>query len=140
MGKAMQTDFQPGASLRVFIVEDSQPVRERLEQLLASIDGIQCVGSAASADTAVSAILKIHPDAVILDIWLAQGTGFDVLRALKGRIVDSPVYVFSNLATEPYRRLAAQLGASAFFDKTTQIDDMRKVLTERVEEHKTLLH
>ena len=136
----MQSVRQTSASLHVFIVEDSQPVRERLEEMLASIEGTRCAGCAATAETAISQILDTHPHAVILDIWLAQGSGFDVLRALRGRAPQIPIYVFSNFSMEPYRRLAIRLGAAVFFDKTAQIEDMRELLTQRAAQHITLLH
>ena len=60
-----------------------------------------------------------------VDVSLAQGTGFDVLRALHARAPDVDVYMLSNFATEPYRRLAERLGARGFFDKTTELERMR---------------
>jgi DNA-binding NarL/FixJ family response regulator len=119
------------AALQVFIVEDSQPVRERLEELLGSIEGARCAGVADSADAAIQGIVDAHPDAVLLDIALLRGSGFDVLRALQVRAPDVAVYVLSNHTNEPYRRMALQLGARAFFDKTTQIADVRELLSRR---------
>jgi DNA-binding NarL/FixJ family response regulator len=140
MGKALPLEVKTAAALRVFIVEDSPPVRERLEELLASIEGARCAGAADTADAAIQGIVDAHPDAVLLDIALARGSGFDVLRALHVRVPDIPVYVLSNHTSEPYRRMALQLGASAFFDKTTQIGDMRELLSRRALYNKTLPH
>ena len=128
MEKATQSIHGTGPSLHVFIVEDSEPVRERLEEMLASIAGARCAGSAGTAEEATGEILRGRPDAVILDIGLSQGSGFDVLRALQKDVAAMPVYVLTNHSTEPYRRLAMRLGAAAFFDKTTQIDDLRALL------------
>lgn len=140
MGNTKQTNVNPDAGLRVFIVESSQFIRERLEQMIASIGGICCAGSATTADDAIRGILDTHPNAVILDIGLAQGSGFDVLRALQGRVSDTAFYVFSNFAIEPYRRLATRLGATRFFDKTTQIEDMRELLKKRAAEVSIQMH
>lgn len=124
----MQSNTGMDASLHVFVVEDSVPVRERLLELLASIEGASCAGSAGTAEEATWKILSANPDAVILDIGLSHGSGFDVLRALQKDSAGIPVYVLSNHSTEPYRRLALKLGAAAFFDKTTQIDELRAML------------
>ena len=140
MGKATQSLVRTRVPLQVFIVEDSQAVRQRLEEMLASIAGTCLAGFAASAETAISAILDKHPHAVILDIGLAQGSGFEVLRTLRGRAPQIPVYVFSNFSMEPYRRLAIRLGAAVFFDKTEQIEDMRELLTQHAAQHITQLH
>ena len=117
--------------MKIFLVEDSPLVRERLMTLLASIEGTSTVGYAASAEEAIRGILAAHPDVVVLDIKLAAGTGFDVLRAVREREPGIDVYMLSNFATQPYRRLAAQLGACDFFDKSTEMNDVRTVLTQR---------
>jgi len=140
MGKATQSVLQNSASLHVFIVEDSQPVRERIEEMLSSIQGTRCAGWAATAEAAIRGILDTHPHAVILDVGLAQGSGFAVLRAVQGCTPQIPVYVFSNFSIEPYRRLAIRLGATVFFDKTDQIEDMRELLTQHAAQHTNPLH
>lgn len=124
----MQSSNGTGSSLQVFVVEDSAPVRERLLEMLASIEGATCAGSADTAAEATGRILHAQPDAVILDIGLSQGSGFDVLRALQKDSAAISVYVLSNHSNEPYRRLALKLGAAAFFDKTTQIDELCALL------------
>ncbi len=89
------------------------------------------VGCAAAADEAIRNILDARPDVVVLDIRLAQGSGFDVLRALRERTPEIDVYMLSNFATEPYRRLAQRLGATEFFDKSTQFQAVREALARR---------
>ena len=116
---------------RVFIVEDSSPVLERLEEMVGNIAGVHCAGSAGTADAALRGITATRPDAVILDVVLAQGNGFEVLRALTAAALPTEIYMFSNLASEPYRRLAQRLGAAAFFDKSSQTDEMRTLLAQR---------
>jgi len=135
-----QSHRAPIAPLRVFIVEDSRQVLERLEEMVGDIDGASFAGSAATVDAALRGIADTRPDAVILDIRLEHGSGFDVLRALKTAALPTPVYIFSNLATEPYRRMAQRLGATAFFDKCNQTDDMRALLAQRAAQHAAQLH
>ena len=118
-------------TVEVFLVEDSAPVAQRIEEMLVAIEGVRTVGSAARADDAIRDILDLRPDAVLCDISLAQGTGFDVLRALRERAPDVEVYMLSNFATEPYRRLAARLGARDFFDKSTELVRLRDAVAER---------
>lgn len=118
-------------ALRVFIVEDSPIVRERLVALLGSIDGAAAIGQASRADEAIHGILETQPDAVVLDLKLAEGSGFDVLRAVHERAPGIDLYMLSNFATEPYRRMAARLGARGFFDKSNEFQRVRDVLATR---------
>jgi DNA-binding NarL/FixJ family response regulator len=116
---------------RVFLVEDSAPVCERVLSMLSSIDGVNAIGSASTAQDAERAILETQPDAVLLDIKLAQGSGFDVLRALRKRAPQIEIYMLSNFAATPYRERAESLGARGFFDKTTEIERLRRTMAER---------
>lgn len=117
-------------SMDVFLVEDSAPLVQRLVEMLGAIEGVRTVGSAARADDAIRSVLTLHPDAVLCDVSLAQGTGFDVLRALREQAPAVEVYMLSNFATEPYRRLAARLGARDFFDKSTELGRMRDAVAK----------
>lgn len=117
--------------LKVFLVDDSEPVRTRIEALLAGIPSICIVGQAGDADTAVRDILAACPDVVVLDLKLGEKTGFDVLRALRraGSRVD--VYMLSNFATPAYRAVAERLGALGFFDKSAEFDQLRATIAAR---------
>jgi DNA-binding NarL/FixJ family response regulator len=122
-----------GGVQKVFLVEDSGPVRQRLHDLLAAT-GACIVGHAQCAQEAIEAILEKKPDVVVLDLSLAAGSGFDVLRAVHSRQPQIDFYMLSNFASEPYRRFAAQLGARGFFDKTSEFERVRDVVAARTAE------
>jgi DNA-binding NarL/FixJ family response regulator len=117
--------------LKIFLVDDSAPVRERIEAMLASIPCLQVIGQAADADAAVRGILDGQPDIVVLDLKLGEASGFDVLRALREAGSRAEVYMLSNFATPAYRRRAEQLGARGFFDKSTEFEHLRAVIAAR---------
>jgi len=100
--------------------------------MLASIEGATEIGHAAGASDAIRRIIALQPDAVVLDLQLAEGTGFDVLRAVRERAPATEFYMLTNFAAEPYRRLAARLGAREFFDKTSEFQGVRAALAARV--------
>jgi len=120
--------------MKIFLVEDSPPVRERLEAMLAPLAGALVVGHADGAEAAVRAILAEQPDIVVLDLKLAQGSGFDVLRALRDAGSRAEVYMLSNFATPAYRSAAERLGARGFFDKSQEFERLREVLAARAAE------
>ena len=97
--------------MQVFLVEDSPPVRERLTDMLLALPGTQVLGHAVEADGAIREILAGAPDVVLLDISLASGSGFDVLRAVRPQAPQIDFYVLSNVSAYPYRQLADTLGA-----------------------------
>lgn len=116
--------------MKVFLVEDSALLRERVQAILASIPGATSVGHAASADEAIAAIATARPDVVVLDLQLESGSGFDVLRALPAGLARPAVYVLTNFANDAYRRKAESLGARGFFDKSQEFERLREALAE----------
>ncbi len=116
----------------VYVVEDSPLVCERLLEMLDAVPGARVVGVAARADQATEEILATHPDIVVLDIRLEQGSGFDVLRAVRERAPRTEVYMLSSFVSDPYRHLALQLGARDFFDKSTDFARVRDIVAARV--------
>jgi DNA-binding NarL/FixJ family response regulator len=115
------------APVKVFLVEDSAMLRQRLLAILGSIPGAVSCGHAAGAAEAISGIQSAKPDAVVLDIQLEDGSGFDVLRAVGG---STAVYVLTNFANDAYRRKAEALGARGFFDKSTEVERLRQALLQ----------
>ena len=117
--------------MRIFLVEDSAPVRKRLEAILAGIAGALVIGHAEEADAAVQAILAAQPDVVVLDLKLAKGSGFDVLRALRAAKAQADVYMLTNFASPAYRSAAERLGVRGFFDKSQEFEHLRDALAAR---------
>lgn len=115
---------------RVFLVEDSAPIRERLTGLLAEIDGIQMVGAADTAAAAIAGIFDTRPDAVVLDIGLAEGSGIDVLRQVHPRAPGIVFIMLTNFASPQYRKICMQAGASHFVDKSTEINEVRRLVSD----------
>ena len=115
----------------VFLVDDSPLIRARLRAMLDAMPGVETVGEADGADAAIAAILGRRPQVVLLDMSLAQGTGFDVLRAVHETAPEVAFYMLSNFATPPYRRLAERLGARGYFDKSSDFERVREVFERK---------
>ena len=93
-------------------------------------DGEKVVGHADDATTAIAEIAALHPDAVVVDIALREGTGLHVLKEI-GELPeeDRPArVVLTNFNREWYRDAAKRLGADYFFDKSREIPEMLDVL------------
>jgi DNA-binding NarL/FixJ family response regulator len=118
--------------MEIFLVEDSPLLRTRLAEMLDAIPGASVVGEAEHADVAIRDILAMQPDVVVLDLSLAGGTsGFEVLRAVSRQAPEIDIYMISNFVAEPYRELAERLGARDFFDKSRELERVRRVIAER---------
>jgi CheY-like chemotaxis protein len=68
-------------ALRVLIVDDSVPFRRAARALLER-RGYSVVGEADGAASGLTAIERMRPDAVLLDVRLPDGSGFDLCTLL----------------------------------------------------------
>jgi two-component system LytT family response regulator len=64
---------------RIVIIDDEADARESLRNLLALCPGVELVGEADGIATGFQLLASAKPDAVLLDISLSDGTGFDLL-------------------------------------------------------------
>jgi two-component system LytT family response regulator len=69
--------------VRILIVDDEAPARERLKRLLAGIEGVELVGEAEDGPQAVELIEQEQPDLVLLDVQMPGLDGFGVIEALE---------------------------------------------------------
>jgi two-component system, LytTR family, response regulator len=68
--------------MRTLIVDDEEPARDRLRQLLSSIDDVEIVGEAGDGEQAIQQILELRPDLVFLDIQMPACSGLEVAASL----------------------------------------------------------
>lgn len=103
--------------MRVFLVEDSPVIRERLREAVALVEGAEVVMEAEMEQDAVRGILEQRPDVVVLDLALAKGSGVEVLRQVKAAQPAIKVIVLTNKTEPQYRKKCLALGADCFLDK-----------------------
>src|SRR6185295_15400986 len=97
--------------MRIFLVENSPHILKRLSEVLSAPPGVVLVGQAAGAKQAVEEILRLRPQVVLLDVELDQGTGFDVLVALRDNAPEIDAYMLTSFVIDALRGLAGKLGA-----------------------------
>jgi DNA-binding NarL/FixJ family response regulator len=118
--------------MRVFLVDDSLLIRQRLARMLLSVKGVQVVGEALQAREATSSILQIKPDLVVLDVQLLSGTGMEVLQSIK-KVQPAPIVIIVTNFPE-YRKKYLEAGADFFFDKSTEFHNIPLVLGRLIKE------
>lgn len=121
--------------MRVLIADDSDLIRQRLGTMLSELRGMELAGEARDSLEATKLALTLKPDAVILDIRMPAGSGFDVLENIK-RVAPAPkVIMLTNHPYPQYRKRAEDAGADFFFDKATDFDKVAEAL-EQMAQHR----
>jgi DNA-binding NarL/FixJ family response regulator len=104
----------------VFIVDDSQSIRETLQDLLLSTGKFQVVGTAGGETDATQWLMdgKQPWRLAIVDLLLSEGSGFGVLQRCRFENPAGKIFVFSEFATPAIRDRCLKLGADAVFTKS----------------------
>lgn len=68
--------------IRVLIVDDEAPARERLKRLLRELEGAEVVGEAGDGKAALAACAQLQPDLMLLDIRMPGMDGMEAARHL----------------------------------------------------------
>jgi two-component system, OmpR family, response regulator len=109
---------------RTYIVEDSATIRENLIETLQELAEVDPVGVAETEHEGRKWLAQndAYWDLAIIDLFLKEGSGLNILEACRDRRPAQKMVVLSNHATNDVRWRCAQLGADAVFDKSTEID------------------
>jgi len=128
----MNENFMAPGEVKVFVVEDSALVRERLVEMIRQVKGVDVVGEAASYSAAVNGILSTRPDVAILDISLADGNGIDVLAHVKPRLPGLRGIMLTNYDSPQHQRASADAGAEYFLDKSVDFERIPEILEQMI--------
>jgi len=107
--------------LQVYLVEDSPIAQRFLGSAIAAV-GAELDGCSDDAQAAIADVFALQPDLILIDISLASGSGFDVLKALHEHslVPEAIKVVLTNHADDECRNLSLRLGADRFFDKASE--------------------
>jgi len=128
----MDYDYLARRDMKVFVVEDSAAVRERLVEMIRDVNDVEVVGEAATYDTAVAGIINTRPDVAVLDIKLANesGSGIDALIEVRKTLPGIRASILSNYSTPQHLKASADAGAEYFLDKSIEFERVREILEQ----------
>ena len=111
--------------MKTLLIEDSLVIRETLMPAMAEMANAHFLGIAETGEDAIL-LLQVHSDEwslAVVDLFLRQGSGLDVLAACQRRNPGQKVVVLTNYPTPAMRARCSFLGADALFDKSTELEE-----------------
>jgi two-component system CitB family response regulator len=111
--------------IRTLIVEDDFRVARLHEEVVTQLEAFEVVALAHTATAAIEAARNHAPDLVLLDIYLPDATGLEVLRRLRALPKPADVIVLSAAREMESVREAMQRGALHYLIKPFDLDDLR---------------
>jgi len=109
--------------MKVLIVDDHAVVRHGLKSALDS-HGYEVVAEAGSINEAQAFMAQTNPDAIVVDINLPDGSGFDLVAWSRKISPATAIVVLTLNDGEDYVRAAKCAGANAFIVKSAPLTDL----------------
>jgi len=117
---------------RLLLVDDHAVVRQGIAELINREPGLEVCGQVGTAPHAVTAVARLHPDLVLLDLSLADGSGMELIKNLKTLHPHLPILVLSVHDENLYARRVLKAGARGYVmklkDSATVIQAVHTVL------------
>lgn len=109
--------------MKVLIVDDHVVVRHGLKSAIQS-HGYEVVAEAGSINEAQAFMAQTNPDAIIIDINLPDGSGFDLVAWSRRVSPRTAIVVLTLNDGADYVRAAKSAGANAFIIKNAPLSDV----------------
>ena len=123
------------SSLRVLLVDDNEPVRRGIRELLSSRANWSVCGEAADGIDAIEKARTLGPDVVLMDISMPRMDGLEATRNILREFPHCKVVIITQNDPSVARTQAAAVGAKAFITKTQISRDLLSTV-ERVAENR----
>jgi DNA-binding NtrC family response regulator len=108
---------------RILVVDDEIGICELLAETLTDVG--HEVHTAQSGADASAALAAIDPDLVLLDVWMPDANGLELLREWKARgALSVPVVILSAYGTIDLAVEATRIGALAFLEKPISLQKL----------------
>lgn len=101
----------------VLLVDDHELIRHGLAGAFRRADGFDVIGQAGTVAEALTLAGEIRPDVVVSDVLLPDGSGLEIVRALRRERKDLGLVVLTMYAGDEQIFAAMDAGASAFVGK-----------------------
>ena len=114
--------------MRVLVVDDERPARERLHQIIDDLDGYEFAGDANNGEQAIEQAVALAPDIVLLDIRMPGLNGIETAHHLNS--LDKPPAIVFTTAYDEYAIEAFDAQAIGYVLKPVRQSRLETALTQ----------
>ncbi|MFD5800516.1 response regulator [Streptomyces sp. NPDC127020] len=115
----------PGAAIGVLVVDDDFMVARVHRAFVERVEPFRVVGVAGTGEEALAAVAELRPDLVLLDLYLPDVFGLDVIPRLRAAGHDCDVMVISAAREADAVRGAVRHGVVDYLLKPFEFEDLR---------------
>ncbi len=110
--------------IRILIVDDHPLARFGIKNQLKDVEDLVIVGEAEDGETAMQKVKELHPDVVILDLFIPILSGFEVVKRVRKDFPDVHVMILTAYEQEEYLHQALESGAEGYLLKSAEKEEL----------------
>ena len=103
--------------IRVLVVDDHPAFRAALVSALSYVEAVDVIGEAAGGVAACASAAELVPDAIVMDVSMADLSGIDAMQHIHRNLPSLPVIFLTGRGDEGVRREAMAAGGAGFVMK-----------------------
>ncbi len=110
--------------IRLLLVDDHSVIRQALRMLLESRPELEVIGDCENGREALSAVEKLNPDVVLMDVVMPGLNGIEATRQIRRFSRGSRVVMLSGFVDEDQLLEALRAGASGYLMKSSDVSEL----------------
>jgi DNA-binding NarL/FixJ family response regulator len=127
---ATNSAVQPARTgpISVMIVDDHEVVRRGIAEVVERADGMKVVAEAGSVADGVRRAGLVHPDVLLVDLQLPDGTGIDLMTQVRTTLPTARAIVLTSFDDDDALAAALDAGAAAYLLKSVRGAEITDVI------------
>lgn len=124
------TEQTPSAprDIRVMIIDDHEVVRRGIAEIVDRSEGLTVVAEGGSVAETLRRAPLVRPEILLVDLQLPDGTGIDIIRALRETVPEARAVVLTSFDDDDALAEALEAGARAYLLKTVRGAEIADVI------------
>jgi len=119
---------QADGRLRVLLVDDHSLMRLGLASVIRGETDMEVCGEAGTGREAIALFRRLRPDVTLMDLRLADQSGAETTRSIRGEFPDARILVISTFAADEDVYTAISAGALGYVLKTVESDELVTII------------
>lgn len=116
-------------SIKILIADDHKLFRQGMISLMRTRqDLVEVIGEAETGEEAIQMTEQLHPDVVLMDIYMPQMDGLQAAKEIRSRFPEVAIVMLTSSERDGHLYEAAQLGVSGYLLKSLDANELFDLL------------
>ena len=117
-------------TIKVLIADDHKLFRQGLIGLMKTRDDlVEVIGEAETGEDAVRQAEQLHPDVILVDIYMPHGDGLQAAKEIRSRFPEIAIVILTSSERDGHLYEAVQIGVSGYLLKSLDANELFELLS-----------